>query len=233
MSTLLAIDTATSACSVALSLNGEVHQLREDRPREHARRVLPLIDQLLSDAGIDLSSLDALAYSSGPGSFTGLRIGFGVIQGLAFGAGLPVVGVSTLQALSHKARFRFGLQEGLICPVLDARMNEIYWGRYRVSDTQVVPELDDRATPPDAIVEQLPATVDVAVGDGWSFVDRARLTIRHYEPDLLPDAASVLQLALPRYEQGLAVAVEEAGLTYVRNEIHWRKREKIRPRTDA
>lgn len=229
MSTLLAIDTATTSCSVALSLNGEMHQIREDRPREHAKRVLPLVDSLLSEFGIGLSSLDALAYSSGPGSFTGLRVGFGIIQGLAFGGGLPVIGVSSLQVLAVRAQHHFGLDKGTVVPALDARMNEIYWGLYSIEKgASPRPVHEDRATPPEVLGEAVPGDIVAAVGDGWPFVEREGLDLPGYDPDLKPDANGVLHLALPLYGQGLAVAVEDAGLTYVRNEISWRKRQKIR-----
>ncbi len=229
MSTLLAIDTTTTSCSVALSLDGEMRQIREDRPREHAKRVLPLVDSLLSEFGIGLSSLDALAYSSGPGSFTGLRVGFGIVQGLAFGGDLPVIGVSSLQVLAVGAQHLFGLDKGIVVPALDARMNEIYWGLYSIEKGESPrPVQEDRATPPEMLGEALPGDMVAAVGDGWPFVERDDLDLPGYDPALKPEATGVLQLALPLYEQGLATAVEDAGLTYVRNEIHWRKRQKIR-----
>lgn len=100
---ILALDTATEACSVALWNDGEIHSLFEVCPREHTQRVLPMVQQLLADQGITLNQLDALAFARGPGSFTGVRIGIGIAQGLALGAGLPMLGVSTLATLAQGA----------------------------------------------------------------------------------------------------------------------------------
>ncbi len=93
---ILALDTATEACSVALWNEGEIHSLFEICPREHTQRILPMVQQVLADSGLTLKDLDALAFGQGPGSFTGVRIGIGIAQGLALGADLPLLGVSSL-----------------------------------------------------------------------------------------------------------------------------------------
>ena len=138
MTTILAIETAGVTCSVAINVDGEIHQQLETSPRSHAKKLMPMVDSILREFGQSLRTLDAIAFSQGPGSFTGLRIGFGVVQGLAFGADLPVVGVPTLQATAHRAMRLTGLSSGIIVPALDARMGELYWGCYEI-DAQGVP----------------------------------------------------------------------------------------------
>ena len=111
---ILAIDTATEACSAALHSNGMTTTKYEVAPRKHAELILTMVDELLSESGLLLTQLDALAFGCGPGAFTGIRIATGIVQGLAMSADLPVVPVSTLAALAQGARFsRLGLGPGL------------------------------------------------------------------------------------------------------------------------
>lgn len=98
---ILAVDTATENCSVALIVDGKVYSRRAVAPREHTIKILPFVDEVLKEAGVRLQDLDALAFGQGPGSFTGVRIGIGIAQGLAFGADLPMVGISTLEAMAQ------------------------------------------------------------------------------------------------------------------------------------
>lgn len=129
MSKILAIDTSHSHCSVALNTGGKIDSLMTTEPRAHARRLLPMIEELLQRNSIRLGDLDAIAFVSGPGSFTGLRIGAGVAQGLALGAQVPVLGLSSLAVMALKAaRFTQG-KELLIC--MQARENEVYSATYR------------------------------------------------------------------------------------------------------
>lgn len=123
---ILAIDTATEACSVALWNNGEKHALFEICPREHTQRILPMVQQVLAESGVTLNQLDALAFGRGPGSFTGVRIGIGIAQGLAMGAELPMIGVSTLATMAQGAFRVTGATQ--VLAAIDARMGEVYWG---------------------------------------------------------------------------------------------------------
>ena len=133
---LLAVETSTEACSAALYIDGVINERFELAPKEHTKLILPMIDSLLSDAGLKPQQLDALAFSCGPGSFTGVRIATGVIQGIAFGADLPVVPVSTLAAIAQDFfdTHRKAHAEFAACNVaftaMDARMGEIFWGVY-------------------------------------------------------------------------------------------------------
>src|SRR4029453_2048008 len=120
---LLAIDTATERCSVALALDGRIVERIADTPRGHADLVLPMVESVLTEGRVQLADLDGLAYGRGPGAFTGVRIAVGVAQGLSFGAGLLTVGVSDLAAVARQVA-----QAGervLVC--MDARMGEVYW----------------------------------------------------------------------------------------------------------
>ena len=229
MTNILAIETSGAACSVALYYGGETQQRLEMLPREHARKVLPMVDSLLAEAGVELSSLDALAYSRGPGSFTGLRIGFGVIQGLAFGADLPVVGVSSLQALALQGAREFGVDRGIAVPALDARMRELYWAVYELSGS-ALPCLrgDERASTPGDVLDALPQEIAVAVGDGWTFLDDCGASVAHRAPQLGLEAAIIAEMAVAYFQRGEVCPISEAGLSYVRSEISWKKRQRIR-----
>ncbi len=129
MTTLLALDTATEACSVALLHDGRVLSHYEVIPRMHAQRLLPMIKDLLAEAGVALSAVDGIAFGRGPGAFTGVRIAIGVVQGLAFALERPVLPVSTLAVLAQRALREQGAQQ--VAAAIDARMDEVYWGCYR------------------------------------------------------------------------------------------------------
>ncbi|MDX1571492.1 MAG: tRNA (adenosine(37)-N6)-threonylcarbamoyltransferase complex dimerization subunit type 1 TsaB [Xanthomonadales bacterium] len=144
---ILALDTATEACSAALLCDGTAQTRFEATPRKHASLILPFVDELLSEAGFSLNQLDAIAISRGPGSFTGIRIGFALAQGLAMGAGLGVVPVSTLHALALAAYD--DAPAPLILAVLDARMGEVYAGGFDFGqDALGVPELAEQVCDP-------------------------------------------------------------------------------------
>ena len=134
MTKLLAIDTSTEACSAALGIGGDVRERYEFAPRQHAELILPMVDALLAEGQIKLKDLDGLAFGRGPGAFTGVRIATGVIQGLAFGAGLPVVPVSSLAALAQGA----APGHSSIMSAFDARMGEVYWGAFAVDKQGLV-----------------------------------------------------------------------------------------------
>ncbi|MCR8722048.1 tRNA (adenosine(37)-N6)-threonylcarbamoyltransferase complex dimerization subunit type 1 TsaB, partial [Pseudomonas syringae] len=129
MTTLLALDTATEACSVALLHDGKVLSHYEVIPRLHAQRLLPMIKELLAEAGVAMSALDAIAFGRGPGAFTGVRIAIGVVQGLAFALERPVLPVSNLAVLAQRAFREHGVSQ--VASAIDARMDEVYWGCYR------------------------------------------------------------------------------------------------------
>ena len=126
--TLLALDTATEACSVALLRGGEKTHLAQFAQREHTKHILPMVDEILAQAGITLHQVDALVFGRGPGSFTGVRIGAGIAQGLAFGAALPVIPVSNLAAMAQAAYVQYQAEN--VLTAIDARMNEVYFAQW-------------------------------------------------------------------------------------------------------
>ena len=127
MKTILALDTATEACSVALLHQESISTLDELSPRTHTQRILPMIDELLTQANLTIKQVDLLAFGRGPGSFTGVRVGVGIAQGLALGAELPVIAVSNLLAMAESAYQQLGKTE--VVALIDARMNEVYFAQ--------------------------------------------------------------------------------------------------------
>ena len=127
--TLLALDTATEACSVALLHGGKKTHLAQFAQREHTKHILPMVDEILAQADITLHQVDALVFGRGPGSFTGVRIGAGIAQGLAFGAALPVIPVSNLAAMAQAAYVQYQAEN--VLTAIDARMNEVYFNQWQ------------------------------------------------------------------------------------------------------
>ena len=141
---LLALDTATEACSAALLQDDRLIERYELLGRGHAERLLPMVDELLKEAGISLSALDAIAFGRGPGGFTGLRIAAGTVQGLAAGARLPVLPVSDLAAVALAGSQRSGSRRILVCT--DARMGQVYWAAFDCSGSQPLALTDRKST---------------------------------------------------------------------------------------
>lgn len=223
---LLAIDTSTEACSAALSIAGEVHERYEIAPRGHTQLILPMVETLLSDAGLTLSKLDALAFGCGPGSFTGVRIAASVAQGLAFGANLPVVPVSSLAALAQGSYADKGAQR--VLAAIDARMNEVYWGAYQCDDDGLMrlQGIEWLAAPEDVPLPEAEAWF--GAGSGWeSYADilQGRLSgiADGYEATRYPRARDVARLGCDGFKRGLAITAEHALPVYLRNEVAWKK----------
>ncbi|WCF13011.1 tRNA (adenosine(37)-N6)-threonylcarbamoyltransferase complex dimerization subunit type 1 TsaB [Edwardsiella piscicida] len=202
---ILAIDTATEACSVALWNNGESLALFEICPREHTQRILPMVQQILAEAGVTLAELDALAFGRGPGSFTGVRIGVGIAQGLALGAGLPMIGVSTLATMAQGA-WRCTAASRVLSAI-DARMGEVYWGEYcRDSDGVWHGSATEAVFNPQQVGVRLAALQgngrrSVPAGRPILTWRRAPLTLRDGQM-LLPHAEDMLPLALHAWQSG-------------------------------
>ncbi len=224
----LALDASTEACSVALQLDDKVSASYELCPQSHSLRLLPMIDELLKGAGIELADIDGLIFGQGPGSFTGVRIGVGVAQGLAFSANLPVVGVSSLQAMAQQAFIRHG--EKQVIAAIDARMSEVYNGYYVLDEHNLMQAQQAEAvTPPEHLAEQLSSVVNTptyAVGTGWDAYADTLSTLKSNEasPDILfPSAEAMLAIGIAKLEQGQGVSAEQAQPVYVRDTVSWKK----------
>ena len=218
---LLAVETATHACSAALYLDGQIQQRFEIAPQQHTRLILPMIDSLMNEAGLKPQQLDGLAFSRGPGSFTGVRIATGIIQGIAFGADLPVVPVSTLAALAQD--FFNNNSETLAFTGIDARMSEIFWGVYEKNSqgfAQLVGE--EAVTPATGIL--FPQRAGVGIGSAWE-VYQAELSralgefVIRYESDNLPQAAAIALLGVLGLQNNQGVAAEHAMPVYLRDKV--------------
>ncbi|WP_179038126.1 tRNA (adenosine(37)-N6)-threonylcarbamoyltransferase complex dimerization subunit type 1 TsaB [Limnobaculum xujianqingii] len=224
---ILALDAATEACSVAIWNDGKVHALYELCPREHTQRILPMVQQILAETGLTLAHMDALAFGRGPGSFTGVRIGIGIAQGLALGADLPMIGVSTLNTMAQGAYRMTGMTQ--ILTAIDARMGEVYWGQYQRSSqgewSLVNPE---QVLSPQQVKEQLKSTHGewAIAGTGWEtypdMADGTDVIIRNGKMPL-PQAEDMLPLAVSCWKKGETQAVESAEPVYLRNEVTWKK----------
>ncbi|QOL24633.1 tRNA (adenosine(37)-N6)-threonylcarbamoyltransferase complex dimerization subunit type 1 TsaB [Thalassotalea sp. LPB0316] len=223
---LLAIDASTEACSVALSFEGNTYQKFELCPQSHSLLLLPMIDEVLAQANIKLSQLDGLIFGRGPGSFTGVRIGIGVAQGLAFSSDLKVVGVSTLQAMAQQAYEEE--QATQVLSGIDARMAEIYLGRYQVNEQGIMqPCLDEVVIKPELAEAHLAITEPLyCVGTAWQAYDNvlSELRTEQGEPKIsFPHAQYMLNIGRQAFEAGEAVTAEQAQPVYVRDTVSWKK----------
>ena len=214
---LLALDTATEACTVALGIDGRVLE-RFERRSQHSELLLPMVDALLAEAQLALGQLDAIAFGRGPGSFTGLRIGAGVAQGLAFGADLPVVPVSSLATLAQ------GQAADQVLAALDARMQQVYWGAYRRNAAGVM-ELtgSEQVLAPDAV--PLPDGIGwIGAGSGWDACATALETrlaahLARWTAQQLPQARFMFPLAVAALRAGRALSADQALPVYIRDDV--------------
>ena len=221
MPTILAIDTSADTASVALLHHAVMYCLDADActasaSAAHSQTILPMIQQLLRQVGLQLSDCDAIAFGAGPGSFTGVRTACGVAQGLAFGADLPVVPINTLEAMALACHQQTG--STAVLSLLDARMGEVYWAQYNFNPQRHV-----------VIAPRLSAPADV-IGDGevnacgngllaYATAFAEQKWISQMRANLMPNALQVATLAGEAFSLGLAVAAGEAQPIYLRNKI--------------
>lgn len=223
---LLAVETATEACSAALCCDGVIQERFEVAPRQHGKLLLGMLESLLGEAGISVSQLDALAFGRGPGSFTGLRIAAGVVQGVALAADLPVVPVSTLAALSQNA-----LADKLYdyaFAALDARMNEVYWGVYMMNERRCAKLVGKEQVAPANAITFSEQGAGIAIGNGWQtylseLKNRLGSHILKIEASHFPHAKEVAYLGVDAYNDHQAVAPELALPVYLRDEVAKKK----------
>jgi len=230
MTSILAIETSTPACSVALLVGDAKFCRYSEEPRSHTRLIMRMIDEVLSEAGIGVYNLDALAVTVGPGSFTGLRIGFSTIQGLAFAADIPVIPVSTLQVMAQTYRRSADIDASdTLMSVLDARMGEFNCGVYQLDSSGCfTPVVEDQLLSKDnslALCESLKPAVIVGDVDAL-FADSTGSGQLHKE--LYPNAVDLLDIALTNYSAGEAVPVDQVDLVYLRGTDAWKKHTPLR-----
>lgn len=224
---ILAIDTATENCSVALLVGEQLYTHSEVVPRDHTKKILPMVDDLLKQAGLALTDLDALAYGRGPGSFTGVRIGIGIAQGLSFGAELPMIGISTLEAMAQGS-YRATGAEHVACAI-DARMSEVYWARYqRQINGSWSPVDQECVMPPSELVATIAQDEHswISAGTGWAAYqdELAGLSLNVTAGQIeLPEAQDIVVLAKTEYEKGNTVLPEDSAPVYLRDKVAWKK----------
>jgi len=211
---LLALDTSTEFCSAALWLGGDIRARRTLAGQRHSSLLLPMIDELLREAGLSLRQLDGIAYGAGPGSFTGLRIACAVTQGLAFGADLPVVGISTLESIAQQT------DADQVLTVLDARMAEVYWAAYERSGDGWSCLLEPVLSAPEWV--HLPGPGEwLGAGNGFAAMPLPQLQsdLARIEAQWVPDAAAIAALAAPAFARGEGADAALAAPVYLRDKV--------------
>lgn len=220
---VLAIDTATERCSVALRVDGQVLSRSIDTARGHADNILPLLDELLREAQLTLSDLNGIAYGRGPGSFTGVRIAVGVVQGLAFGADLPTVGISNLAAVAQQ--ISQPADRVLVC--MDARMGEVYWSVFDCDRHSglVVAAAPEHVAPPDS-VQVAAGRITALAGTGFGAHPQLSTRFGHIpvHPTLLPRAEDIALLGEPELAAGRGKPATQAQPVYLRDQVAIAKR---------
>ena len=218
---ILALDTATEGCSVSLGIGDRRIDRYVELERGHAEQLLPMIESVLAEGGLELKELDAIAFGRGPGGFTGVRLAASVAQGLAFGAGIGVVPVSNLAAVAQLA-YQMSPSVRRVLAVNDARMREVYWAPF-----------DFAGTLAPAGPERVSASVEVTLPEGegaWAaagrglrawpeLAERCQAAGAVLYPDLLPRASEVLALARPAVAEGRVLEAADALPVYVRDRV--------------
>ncbi len=228
MKGILAIETATEACSVALWREPELQLQHEITPRQHSQRLFGMLRELLADGRLEAHGVEAIAYGSGPGSFTGLRIAASAVQGLAYASGLPAIPVSTLACQAQTAIRTELVREGdIILSTIDARINEIYCACYRVENGLPVALGPAQARAPSQLSLPESVTGVTAVGSGCEFLDEStqfvREAIDEAHSQLVPEARDLIPLALSAAKRGELQSARQVQPVYVRDEINWKK----------
>ncbi len=215
---LLAFDASTPACSCALYLDGEITERYEIAPRQHAALILPMADELLTEAGLKPIELEGIAFGRGPGSFTGLRIACGVAQGIAFAADIPVAPISSLATLAQAAYVENGAQK--VLAAIDARMSEVYWGMYVIDKQGIMRcEGEESVCAPHHI--SLPSAGDwYGVGSAWTiYADILAAKCGLSQGESYPQARAMIPLALAAFAEEQIVSAENALPVYLRNKV--------------
>lgn len=219
---ILAIDASTDACSAALAIDGKVDVIFEIAPQQHSQLILQQCDSLLKKAGLLPSQLDAIAFGRGPGSFTGLRIAAGVTQGIAFANNLPVIPISTLAAQAQQICHLY--PDHTLLSTIDARMKEIYWGAFKLSNGMLQTQCDERVGRANTIKLSETQSI-IAIGSGWKAYS-AELTetlsntqLSEAFPDVRPSAKEIAILAIEEFRNNHVLPADKAIPVYLRNNV--------------
>jgi tRNA threonylcarbamoyladenosine biosynthesis protein TsaB len=227
MTGILAIETATDACSVAVFVDGQYRQRHEVIPRQHSQRLFGMLQELLPSGDLRAHGIEAIVYGCGPGSFTGLRIAASAVPGLAYAAGLPAIAVSSLACQVQTALRTGEVNAGdTVLSTIDARINEVYGAVYSFEQDLPVLQQGPWACAP-AEIPPVRAESLRAVGSGCQFLDQfpAAVTaiLRSGEEQLLPEARDLVPLALEKLRRGDTQTPQQVQPVYVRDEISWKK----------
>lgn len=218
---LLLIDTSGDACSCALTVENMLYERCVISPRKHGELILGMIDQVLTDAHLKPTQLDAVVFGQGPGSFTGLRIACGVAQGIAFAANIPVIAVSSLATLAFQLYQKTKFNQTLIC--IDARMNEVYCGYYVFEHQHIVFSKENVAPPQDIDV---PDTENwYGGGNAWekySEILKQRLgnCLHDFDNQAMIKASDMIPLAIEKFQQGQISSAEFALPVYLHRGVY-------------
>ena len=227
---ILSLDSSTEACSIALLTNkAELHQRFMLAPREHTQKILPTVNEVVDAAKLSLSDIDAIVYGQGPGSFTGVRIGISIAQGLAFGLEKKMIGVSTLQAMAQEAFEKNACNS--VYASIDARMGEVYFAHYVNENGLMALQQSEIVIKPDELIEAFSADNNeiinnsCLVGTGWDAYPNLHEHFNHCDSSdiLYPNAAYMLKAGKQLIEKNAAVDPELATPVYVRDTVSWKK----------
>jgi tRNA threonylcarbamoyladenosine biosynthesis protein TsaB len=225
---ILSLDSSTEACSIALlTQNNVIHQRFMLAPREHTQKILPAIHDVLKEADLNLPNIDVIVYGQGPGSFTGVRIGISIAQGLAYGLDKKMVGVSTLQAMAQQALQT--AQSESVYAAIDARMGEVYFAHYLNHEGVMVLQDKEVVITPENLVETVKEKQlhknSLLVGTGWAAYPLLQecFSMCKLSDIIYPNAVNMIDAGKLLIEQNRAVAPEFATPVYLRDTVTWKK----------
>jgi len=244
MTCIIAIETATEACSAALLVqqNSEIKLYKRFQlaPREHTKLILPMLDEVLDDADMKISDIEAIAFGRGPGAFTGLRIATGIAQGLALSVDKPTIPVSSLTAMAlaaHNELYDSYNSSYSILVAIDARMGEVYWAEYSANDKTLELIGEEQLSTPELMFEKAQSLSNnnktVLIGSGWDVYfdefknENSNSDNLQFISEKFPDAEDIARLALIEFEKGEFQAIEEAQPVYLRNNVAEKSKKQI------
>lgn len=226
---ILSLESSGESCSVALCNEDRLYSQIRTEARQHAKLFLPLIDEVFAESGLALTDLDAIAFGQGPGSFTGVRICMSVVQGLAFGAQLPVIPVSTLAATAAAYFAKNPSVTPTVSVGLDARMSEVYLGKYQLHNGVVVAKQNEAVLGFDSAIELIERE-EILVGSAWALdaFSQLREDAPECQPDVFASALDILAVAKGKFVDGELQDIGSVEPVYLRDEVAWEKRVRIR-----